>query len=268
MYAHPSSIVGSIGVVSHDIGVVDLMKTIGIEDRTMFAGKSKVGNAPWAEVNPEEKLKKQEHLKEIHVQFTDLVKKARGWTSAPLEGGILTDELEEGISLSLNDALLEEAPLLEGGPQDAADCVRILSLEEEEELFNADCWSGNRAVELGLIDGTCAGFTDGIVDSIVKSGILKAEFEAEVRELEAAQGISLSLNDDAQEEEEALPLLEERHLEMVKSENVLGGGGSVSPVSVVQMPSPQECVAVAASSFAQTLLSEAKREIACLPYAI
>lgn len=76
--ADPSSIVGSIGVVSQSFGVQDLMDRIGIESRIHTSGKNKVMLSPF---QPE---KKQDvaHLKamqeEIHATFIDLVKESRG----------------------------------------------------------------------------------------------------------------------------------------------------------------------------------------------
>ncbi|WP_375619730.1 S49 family peptidase [Bartonella sp. TS25HLJMH] len=77
IFADPSSIVGSIGVVSASFGFPELLKKIGIERRVYTAGKNKVTLDPF---QPEKKAD-IEHLKslqlEVHQTFIDLVKERR-----------------------------------------------------------------------------------------------------------------------------------------------------------------------------------------------
>ncbi|WP_455477291.1 S49 family peptidase [Bartonella sp. B41] len=77
IFADPSSIVGSIGVVSSSFGFPELLKKVGIERRVYTAGKNKVVLDPF---QPEKKMG-IEHLKslqlEVHQTFIDLVKERR-----------------------------------------------------------------------------------------------------------------------------------------------------------------------------------------------
>lgn len=76
--ADPSSIVGSIGVISASFGFTELIKKIGVERRVYTAGKNK---ATMDSFQPE-KASDVEHLKalqlEIHQTFIDMVKARRG----------------------------------------------------------------------------------------------------------------------------------------------------------------------------------------------
>lgn len=76
--ADPSSIVGSIGVVSASFGFTDLLKKIGVERRLHTAGRNKATLDPFSPERPED----VEHLKalqlEVHQTFIDLVKERRG----------------------------------------------------------------------------------------------------------------------------------------------------------------------------------------------
>ncbi len=76
--ADPSSIVGSIGVVSAGFGFPDLLKKIGIERRVYTAGQNKATLDPFQP----EKEKDIEHLKalqlDIHRVFIEMVKERRG----------------------------------------------------------------------------------------------------------------------------------------------------------------------------------------------
>lgn len=78
IFADPSSIVGSIGVVSSSFGFPELLKKIGVERRVYTAGKNKVSLDPF---QPEKKAD-IDHLKalqlEIHETFIGMVKERRG----------------------------------------------------------------------------------------------------------------------------------------------------------------------------------------------
>lgn len=78
IFIDPSSIVGSIGVVSATFGFQDLIKKIGVERRVYTAGKNKVTLDPF---QPEKKAD-IDRLKamqlQIHDVFIDLVKGRRG----------------------------------------------------------------------------------------------------------------------------------------------------------------------------------------------
>ncbi|MET0169860.1 MAG: S49 family peptidase [Aliihoeflea sp.] len=76
--ADPSSIVGSIGVVSASFGFQDLIKKIGVERRVHTAGQNKSVLDPFQP----EKAEDVERLKalqlEVHQTFIDLVRERRG----------------------------------------------------------------------------------------------------------------------------------------------------------------------------------------------
>jgi len=83
--ADPSSIIGSIGVVSSSFGFPELLKKIGVERRVYTAGKNKVSLDPFQP----EKESDIAHLKslqlEIHEVFINLVKDRRGVKLKPDE---------------------------------------------------------------------------------------------------------------------------------------------------------------------------------------
>lgn len=76
--ADPSSIVGSIGVVSSSFGFPELLKKIGVERRVYTAGKNKATLDPFQPEKKEdvERLKKLQV--EVHETFIELVKERRG----------------------------------------------------------------------------------------------------------------------------------------------------------------------------------------------
>jgi signal peptide peptidase SppA len=74
----PSSIIGSIGVVSAGFGFQDLIARYGIERRVHAAGEKKVMLDPFKPERPEDVAHLESLQREIHAMFIDLVKERRG----------------------------------------------------------------------------------------------------------------------------------------------------------------------------------------------
>ncbi|MCB1384149.1 MAG: S49 family peptidase [Notoacmeibacter sp.] len=105
--ADPSSIVGSIGVVSASFGFPEMLKKIGVERRVYTAGRNKSVLDPFQP----EKAEDVERLKalqlEVHKTFIDLVKQRRGDRLADHDdlftGAFWTGE--SGLRLGLVDGI-------------------------------------------------------------------------------------------------------------------------------------------------------------------
>ncbi|MDI9817667.1 MULTISPECIES: S49 family peptidase [unclassified Legionella] len=78
VYANPSSIVGSIGVVYNGFGFVDTIQKLGITRRLQTAGKNKGFLDPFSPESPEQVQLLQTMLNIIHQQFINKVKEGRG----------------------------------------------------------------------------------------------------------------------------------------------------------------------------------------------
>jgi signal peptide peptidase SppA len=76
--ADPSSIVGSIGVVSASFGFTDLMKKVGVERRVYTAGKNKAVLDPFRPEKKEDVDRLKALQLEVHDTFIDMVKERRG----------------------------------------------------------------------------------------------------------------------------------------------------------------------------------------------
>ncbi len=117
----PTSIVGSIGVVSGGFGFPELLKKIGVERRVYTAGENKVILDPFQP----EKEGDIEYLKtlqlEIHKVFIDMVKLRRGERladDATIFSGLFWTGLR-GVDLGLVDGVGEMREVLKRryGPQ-------------------------------------------------------------------------------------------------------------------------------------------------------
>jgi len=105
--ADPSSIVGSIGVVSSSFGFPELLKKIGVERRVHTAGKNKAVLDPFKPERKEDIDRLKALQLEVHETFIDLVKERRGsrLTSDPdLFTGLFWTG-KKGVELGLVDAL-------------------------------------------------------------------------------------------------------------------------------------------------------------------
>jgi len=78
IYADQASIVGSIGVRMDNFGFVEAMKKLGVERRTLTAGKSKALLDPFAQQDPKVVNHMKSLLKSVHNQFINAVKQGRG----------------------------------------------------------------------------------------------------------------------------------------------------------------------------------------------
>lgn len=78
IWVNPSSIVGSIGVIMPNYGMEELMRKIGLQDRTLTAGEHKAVLSMTKPVNEYEKQHVQSMLDNVHQHFIDSVKTGRG----------------------------------------------------------------------------------------------------------------------------------------------------------------------------------------------
>ncbi len=78
IYAHPASIVGSIGVVYAGFGFPEAMKKMGVERRIFTAGESKSMLDPFEPTKEEDVERIKDLQNKIHEYFKDMVRKRRG----------------------------------------------------------------------------------------------------------------------------------------------------------------------------------------------
>jgi signal peptide peptidase SppA len=78
IYAHPTSIVGSIGVVSQSFGLEGLLARIGVERRLYTAGQAKARLDPFLPEKPEDVEWLRGLQDQLHAMFRDWVVARRG----------------------------------------------------------------------------------------------------------------------------------------------------------------------------------------------
>jgi signal peptide peptidase SppA len=107
IYAHPTSLVGSIGVISQGFGLDGLIERIGVTRRLVTAGESKSRLDPFLPEKPEDVEWLRGLQAELHEQFREWVTSRRGDKLAEDED-LFTGEVWTGaaaVKLGLVDAL-------------------------------------------------------------------------------------------------------------------------------------------------------------------
>jgi len=84
--AHPTSVVGSIGVLLQSVSVSGLMKKIGVSNQTITTGAMKDAGAPLDEMSSEERAMLQSVVDDMYDRFVQLVRENRK---------NLTDEMDQ-----------------------------------------------------------------------------------------------------------------------------------------------------------------------------
>ncbi|BBL21272.1 signal peptide peptidase SppA [Acinetobacter radioresistens] len=78
IWVNPSSLVGSIGVIMPNYGVMGLAQKLGVEDRTLTSGDNKDILSMTKPVNPAQREHVQTVLDNVHSHFIAAVKEGRG----------------------------------------------------------------------------------------------------------------------------------------------------------------------------------------------
>lgn len=78
IYANPSSIVGSIGVLMNGFGFVELMEKFGVERRLIVAGRNKGSLDPFSPLADDDLSHAKSVIDGVHQTFIDVVRESRG----------------------------------------------------------------------------------------------------------------------------------------------------------------------------------------------
>ncbi|TFF22062.1 S49 family peptidase [Jiella endophytica] len=159
--ADPSSIVGSIGVVSGSFGFVEAIQKLGIERRVHTAGQNKATLDPFQPEKPEDVAHLKSLQLEVHDTFIDLVKARRGarlQEDDQLFSGLFWSG-KRGLDLGLVDALgdIRETLRLRYG-----DSVKLELISQGRSLFGRKPKGISAGFEPDLAS-VGAGFADRLV---------------------------------------------------------------------------------------------------------
>ncbi len=110
IFVQPTSIVGSIGVITSGFGFPELMDKIGVERRVYTAGEHKSTLDPFRPENPEDVARLKELQLELHDVFKEMVRDRRGQRLKAEDDLLFSGEFWAGgksVELGLADSLGE-----------------------------------------------------------------------------------------------------------------------------------------------------------------
>ena len=171
IYAHPTSIVGSIGVISQGFGLEGLLQRIGVQRRLYTAGESKSRLDPFLPEKPEDVTWLRGLQDQLHEMFQDWVRERRGDRLNTDGNDLFTGEVWTGaraLELGLVDGLGTARGVLSERFPDAA----LVGVEGRKPLL----------ARLGLGATPAAGRT-------VTEGVLAIAQAAEIRATWARYGL-------------------------------------------------------------------------------
>jgi protease IV len=127
IYAHPTTLTGSIGVIFVSVNIAGLMEKLGVEDQTIVSGPRKDTGSALRRMRPEERQQLQGVIDQLSARFQDVVAQGRPGLSRErihelADGRVYTAEeakqaglvdaigyLEDGIAETKRRAGLSEA---------------------------------------------------------------------------------------------------------------------------------------------------------------
>jgi protease-4 len=108
IYAHPTAITGSIGVIATKLNVRGLMNKIGVQDEVIKSGEKKDIFSLFRPDTPEEMEILQKIIDELHTRFIDVVSENRSGTLKRAEIEALSDGRPYTARQALDAKLIDE----------------------------------------------------------------------------------------------------------------------------------------------------------------
>ena len=157
--ADPSSIVGSIGVVSASFGFPELLKKIGVERRVHTAGQNKSVLDPFKPEKPEDVERLKALQLEVHATFIEMVRERRG-SKLKDDPDLFTGLFwtgKRGLDLGLVDALGDMRGTLK---QRYGAKTRLKLITQPRGLFARFGLFGSKAAPAEIAAAAAAGVAD------------------------------------------------------------------------------------------------------------
>ncbi len=171
IYAHPTTITGSIGVIMSGINVAGLAKKIGVSGVTIASGENKDILNPLKEVNPEhvELLKKP--IEEMYERFLGIVAKGRRMSVdkvRPLADGRIFSA-NEAKRNGLVDDIFHEAGLRRA--------LKVLARGKDVKIVRYQSKNGlGRLFDLSFLLESARGFVRGAIADVESAAVPRAEY--------------------------------------------------------------------------------------------
>ena len=168
IYVNASSVVGSIGVVSAGFGFVDAIEKLGVTRRVYTAGKRKVMLDPFQPENEGDIDHLKTLQKDIHDQFTALVRHRRGSKLTAPEDDLFSGAFWTGlkaVELGLADKTGEIRQVLK---ERFGDKVQIKLVEGKKSMLGLGGGASGVFGKAALSQDMSDTFADAVIDSAIR----------------------------------------------------------------------------------------------------
>jgi signal peptide peptidase SppA len=166
IYADPSSIVGSIGVLYSSFGLTEAIHKLGIERRVHTAGEKKMALDMFQPENPDDIARLKTIQAVIHREFIDLVKDRRGRKIESQGDNLFTGEFWSGrqaFELGLIDGIMDLRTKMR---ELYGEKVRLRLISAERGLFRWRIPGVGSALEASLARPTAMSIADDVISAI------------------------------------------------------------------------------------------------------
>jgi protease-4 len=149
VYAHPTTITGSIGVIFSGVNVAGLLEKLGVEDQTLKSGERKDTGSLLRRMTPAERAQMQSVVDDLYARFREVVVAGRARAGAGLtaervrelaDGRVYTasqaQELRLVDGIAYLDDTIEEAKRRAGIEE-----VRVILYAPDDEDVDANVYS-------------------------------------------------------------------------------------------------------------------------------
>ena len=117
--AHPTTVVGSIGVIFSSMNFAGLMDKLGIEDQTITGGEFKDIGSPYRSLTDEERAQLQSIVDDLHARFREVVDQGRPDLSAERVAELANGRIYSAPQ-ALENGLVDEIGTLEDAVKELA----------------------------------------------------------------------------------------------------------------------------------------------------
>lgn len=165
IYADPSSIVGSIGVLYSSFGLTEAIAKLGIERRVHTAGEKKMALDMFQPENPDDIARLKAMQAVIHKEFIDLVRDRRGRKIDASGDSLFTGEFWSGrqaLELGLVDGIMDARTKMR---ELYGEKVRLKLVSAERGLFRR-ILPGVRAHDAFMARPAAMSIADDVISAI------------------------------------------------------------------------------------------------------
>jgi signal peptide peptidase SppA len=170
IYADPSSIVGSIGVISAGFGFDKAIEKFGVERRIYTAGENKSTLDPFSPEKPEDVERLKRLQLQVHETFKDIVRDRRGDRLKGEDSELFTGEFWAGAEAAEKGLIDGLADMRSFCREKFGDKIKLVPVSQEKSF-----WKRGRGIGMESEIGSGSNATSGLLRPSAKEAMISLE---------------------------------------------------------------------------------------------